>query len=136
MKKSVLAIIAVLVLSTNATYAQRYGGARTQSGRIENTHGRTHNEIRAGNRAPHNNVAVYPEHRNHAPAPVMHRSPAPVRVVHHPVRPVVVHRPAPVYVGPAYVAPAPPVHVVHSSTAAGIVAGAVVGTVIGALLCN
>ncbi len=157
--KTLMTMIAVLVLSTTTSYAQRYGG-RTNGNRVEtnrNEGRRMSDGIRQGNSGRgytigdnrgcmhvggnhHSAPAVH-----HSPAPVVHHSPAPVvhhrpaPVVHHrpyhysrPV-PVVHHHPAPVYVEPVYVEPVP-VH--HSGTAAGLVAGAVVGTVIGALLCN
>ena len=144
MKKSVFTLIAVLVLSTSTSFAQRYGGSRQNGGNtMQNVM-----SSRSGNRSNMNaarhdsrtgGVVRYVESR---PVPVVHHvAPAPVPVVryhhHHPVPPVhVVHRPAPVYVEPVYVAPAPPPVVIHNSTAAGIVAGAVTVTALAALLCH
>ena len=143
MKKSVFTLIAVLVLSTSTSFAQRYGGSRQDGGNSMQNVMSGRNGNRGGMNAGHHEtrpagVVRYTECR---PAPIVHHvAPAPVPVVryhHHPVPPVhVVHRPAPVYVEPVYVAPAPPPVVVHNSTAAGIVAGAVTVTALAALLCH
>lgn len=144
--KTLMTMIAVLVLSTTTSYAQRYGG-RTDNSRVgtSRNEGRRMNDVdvRHHGSAPSHGYSIgggY--HRpapvvHHRPAPVVHHRPAPV-VYHRPYYysrpvPVVYHRPAPVYVEPVYVETVP-VH--HSGVAAGVVAGAVVGTVIGALLCN
>ena len=145
--KTLMTMIAVLVLSTTTTYAQRYGG-RTNGNRVETSrnasremnggmhqgnggHGYSIGDNKGSAHIGGNHHSAPAVH--HSPAPVVHHSPAPA--VHHRPAPVVYHhRPAPVvYAEPVYVETVP-VH--HSGTAAGIVAGAVVGTVIGALLCN
>lgn len=151
--KTLMTMIAVLVLSTTTSYAQRYGG-RTNGNRVEtnrnasremnggvhqgnNGRGYSIGDNRGGAHVGGNHHSAPVVHHSpapvvhHRPAPVVHHRPAPV-VYHH--RPVVYHHPAPaVYAEPVYVEPVP-VH--HSGVAAGVVAGVVVGTVIGALLCN
>ena len=140
MKKTVFTIIAVLVLSSTTSFAQRYGGRRdtqvNSSVKQSKPTGNKGNDLHKGNNV-HIQKPVHvmqpihgkePHIVHHAPAPVVHHTPAPI--VHH--VPVIPH-PAPVIVEPA---PRPP-HVVHTTVSpAGFVVGAVVGTVIGALLCN
>ena len=138
--KTLMTMIAVLVLSTTTSYAQRYGG-RTNGNRVE-TSRNDNRKMNSGNvqhrdATPNRGYSI--GGRDHHSAPVVHHNPAPVvhhrpaPVIHHRPAPVVYHHTAPVYVEPVYVEPVP-VH--HSGVAAGVVAGAVVGTVIGALLCN
>ena len=146
MKKTVFTLIAVLVLSTTTSYAQRYGGrrdTRVNSGmQHNNANGNHDNEMHKGNNMHNPGLVNKSNVNHHAPAPVHHAAPAhptPVHPapMHHPTP--IVHYPAPVHHhAPVIVEPAPhPVHVVHSSiTPAGLVAGAVIGTVIGALLCQ
>lgn len=145
MKKTVFTIIAVLVLSSTTSFAQRYGGRMdtqvNSSVKQSKPTGNKRNDMHKGNNV-HIQKLMQPIHGkephtvHNTPAPVVYHAPAPV--VHHTPAPIVHHVPVIPHPAPVIVEPAPrPPHVVHTTVSpAGFVVGAVVGTVIGALLCN